>query len=265
MNSRELVLRTLEFRNTSGRVPRQLWSLPWACAKYPQMMEKLARDFVWDFDGPDVCYARAPQTRGDPYAIGEYVDEWGCVFTNVHGGVIGEVKAPLVVEDDWSDAGKVHIPEEFLSFDIAQVNASCAGKRDKFLMAGCCPRPFEQLQFIRGTANLYMDLLDPPPRMLAFLEEMHDFYCRLLRKWAQTDVDALNFMDDWGSQNDLLISPKLWERFFSAHVPGLHRHCARARQKDFYALGWEYPAHPAPSNRSGAGCHQHADFLHWRR
>ena len=178
------------------------------------MMAKLARDFVGDFDGPDVRYARAPQTRGDPYAIGEYVDEWGCVFTNVHGGVIGEVKAPLVVEDDWSDAGKVHIPEEFLSFDIAQVNASCAGKRDKFLMAGCCPRPFEQLQFIRGTANLYMDLLDPPLRMLAFLEEMHDFYCRLLRKWAQTDVDALNFMDDWGSQNDLLISPKLWERFF---------------------------------------------------
>lgn len=214
MDSRELVLRTLEFRNASGRVPRQLWTLPWACEKYPQTLEKLARDFVWDFDGPVVRYARLPQTQGDPYAIGEYVDEWGCTFTNVHGGVIGEVKAPLVGEDDWSDANRVHIPEEWLSFDVAQVNASCREKREKFLMAGCCPRPFEQLQFIRGTANLYMDLLDPPPRMLAFLEKMHDFYCRLLRKWAQTEVDALNFMDDWGSQNDLLISPALWDRYF---------------------------------------------------
>lgn len=30
MTSKELVLRTLEFRNTEGRAPRQLWTLPWA-------------------------------------------------------------------------------------------------------------------------------------------------------------------------------------------------------------------------------------------
>ena len=30
MTSKELVLRTLEFENTSGRVPRDLWVLPWA-------------------------------------------------------------------------------------------------------------------------------------------------------------------------------------------------------------------------------------------
>ena len=157
---------------------------------------------------------QTPLTKGDPYAIGEYTDEWGCLFTNIHGGIIGEVKQPLVQEDDWSDAGRVHIPEELLSFDIEQVNASCKEKADAFLMCGCCPRPFEQLQFIRGTANLYMDLMDPPPAMLDFMEKMHDFYCRLLTKWAQTDVDALNMMDDWGSQNDLLISPRLWEEMF---------------------------------------------------
>lgn len=126
MDSRELVLRTLEFRNASGRVPRQLWTLPWACEKYPQTLEKLARDFVWDFDGPTAHYARVPQTKGDPYAIGEYVDEWGCTFTNVHGGVIGEVKAPLVAADDWSDANRVHIPEEWLSFDVAQAAGKSA-------------------------------------------------------------------------------------------------------------------------------------------
>lgn len=179
------------------------------------MMERLARDFEWDFDGPDTVLKEQPSTKGDPYAVGEYVDEWGCIFTNIHRGVIGEVKQPIVEDDDWGDAGRIHIPEELLSFDVDQLNRSCEKKQDKFLMSGCCPRPFEQLQFIRGTADLYMDLMDPSPKMLEFMKRMHDFYSRLMEKWAKTDVDALNMMDDWGSQNDLLISPQLWDEYFA--------------------------------------------------
>ena len=214
MTSKERVLATLEFRNTADRVPRQLWSLPWAQVCYPDMMRRLEEEFEWDFSGPEAVLKERPKTKGDAYTPGEYVDEWGCVFTNIHKGVIGEVKQPIVVEEDWSDAGNVHIPEELLSFDIDQVNRSCQERQDKFLMSGCCPRPFEQLQFIRGTADLYMDLMDPPQELLEFMKRMHDYYCRLMTKWAKTDVDALNMMDDWGSQNDLLISPALWEEFF---------------------------------------------------
>ena len=214
MTSKERVLATLEFRNTADRVPRQLWSLPWAQDCYPDMMRRLEEEFEWDFSGPEAVLKERPKTKGDAYTPGEYVDEWGCVFTNIHKGVIGEVKQPIVVEEDWSDAGNVHIPEELLSFDIDQVNRSCQARQDKFLMSGCCPRPFEQLQFIRGTADLYMDLMDPPQELLEFMKRMHDYYCRLMTKWAKTDVDALNMMDDWGSQNDLLISPALWEEFF---------------------------------------------------
>lgn len=141
MTSKELVLRTLEFRNTEGRAPRQLWTLPWATEHYPDTMKQLEQEFVWDFDGPQAQYQAAAPTQGDPYAIGEYTDEWGCVFTNIHGGVIGEVKHPIVVDDDWADVGNVHIPKELLSFDVEQVNASCAEKKDKFLFGGCCPVP----------------------------------------------------------------------------------------------------------------------------
>ena len=214
MTSKERVLATLEFRNTADRVPRQLWSLPWAQDCYPDMMRRLEEEFEWDFSGPEAVLKERPKTKGDAYTPGEYVDEWGCVFTNIHKGVIGEVKQPIVVEEDWSDAGNVHIPEELLSFDIDQVNRSCQARQDKFLLSGCCPRPFEQLQFIRGPADLYMDLMDPPQELLEFMKRMHDYYCRLMTKWAKTDVDALNMMDDWGSQNDLLISPALWEEFF---------------------------------------------------
>jgi len=214
MTSKELVLSTLEFRNTSGRVPREIWILPWSETHSADMVRRMREEFVWDIVEPDVEYATPCLRKGDPYAAGEYTDEWGCVFTNIHPGLIGEVKKPLVLGEEWEDADKVHIPEELLSFDIGQVNESCREKKDFFLRAVCAPRPFEQLQFIRGTTELYMDLMDPPEGMLAFMEKMHDFYCRQVGKWAQTEVDCIFFQDDWGSQRDLLISPELWEKYF---------------------------------------------------
>ncbi len=214
MTSRELVLATLEFRNTDGRVPRDLWLLPWADQNYPGELQKIVGDFPSDFSGPETRWAQRPALEtGDPYEPGLYTDAWGCEFVNIHRGIIGEVKTPLLTTDDWSDTDKIHIPEEWLSFDTASVNDFCK-KSEKFITCGACPRPFEQLQFIRGTVNLYMDLMDPPRRMMDFMEKMHDFYCRLLTRWAQTEVNCLNFMDDWGSQQSLLISPAIWEQLF---------------------------------------------------
>ncbi len=77
------------------------------------------------------------------------------------------------------------------------------------MIGGPCPRPFEQMQFLRGTVNLYMDLMHPPPAMRHFMRQMHQFYCELLTLWCRTDVDAVRFMDDWGAQNSLLIKPVL--------------------------------------------------------
>lgn len=227
-SSKQLVLDTLNFKNTSGRVPRDLWVLPWADFTYPKQLKRLRKDFEWDITDAEIKYEKYPKTEGNAYEIGTFKDEWGCVFTNAQRGIIGEVKDPIVREDDWSDWEKnVHIPEELLSFDIERVNKKCK-KSDKFIKASCCPRPFEQLQFIRGTVNLYMDLMDPPKQMLEFMERMHDYYCRLLTKWAQTDVDALMYMDDWGSQQSLLINPELWKKYFKPmyrdYIDIAHKH-----------------------------------------
>lgn len=213
MTSRELVHATLEFRNTNGRVPRDLWYLPWAKIHHNDMLQKVYTEFPVDLAGPPVILKKQPITKGDPYAIGEYVDEWGCRFVNLQEGVIGEVKAPLVQGEEWEDADNVHIPVELLDFDVQQVNAFCKST-DKFVTGGCCPRPFEQLQFIRTSELLYMDLFDPCPNMLKFIQKMHTFYCDLMEKWAKTDVDGLNMMDDWGSQRSLLINPLLWDEIF---------------------------------------------------
>ena len=213
MTSRDLVLRTLNFQNAKNRVPRELWVLPWAEIHHPVELAEIQNAFEWDFGRPPLILEEQLVTKGDPFTVGEFVDEWGCVFTNVSQGIIGEVKTPIVGDADWDDAASVHIPDEYLTFDADVVNRFCS-ESDRFILANCCPRPFERLQFIRGTADLYMDLLTRPPKMMEFIRRMHEHDCRLFEKWARTDVDGLMFMDDWGSQNALLIHPDLWVELF---------------------------------------------------
>lgn len=213
MTSRELVYKTLEFRNTDNRVPRQMWLLPWAETNYGPMVDRIHKEFEDDIVTAPCILRTKTISKGDPYKIGEYTDEWGCRFNNIHEGIIGEVKEPLIQDEDWEDADHIHIPVEWLDFDVDAVNEFCRNT-DKFVLSGCCPRPFEQLQFIRTTEELYMDLMDPPENMKNFIQKMHSFYCELVEKWAKTDIDALFFMDDWGSQNSLLINPRLWDEIF---------------------------------------------------
>lgn len=213
MTSRELVYKTLEFENKEGRAPRQMWVLPWAEINHGTVLEKIHREFPDDIVSAPNLIPISPVSKGDPHIIGEYIDPWGCKFDNIQEGVIGEVKEPLVKDEEWQDVDNIHIPMEWLDFDVDTVNQFCRST-DKFVISGCCPRPFEQMQFIRTTEELYVDLMDMPSNMKKFMDKMHTFYCDLLEKWAKTEVDALNFMDDWGSQKSLLINPKMWDEYF---------------------------------------------------
>jgi hypothetical protein len=227
MEPRERVKRTLHF-DGPDRIPRQTWVLPWADIHFPAMVEKIRSDYPDDILASLPFYKTPLPVEGDRYEPGAYVDEWGCIFKNIQRGAIGEVKDPILKE--WSDLDRVHIPVERLSVDKDEVNAFCRST-DRYVQAGCVPRPFERLQFIRGTENLLLDLMDEPPELFTLLERIHEFYCKELALWAETEVDCLFFMDDWGSQNTMLVSPDLWRRIFKplyrdyaeiAHEKGKH-------------------------------------------
>lgn len=208
--SRRLVYQTLEFARPR-RIPRNPWTLPWADIHHPQELAQINRRFPSDIASAPAALRSPLRTQGSDTEIGSFVDDWGCTFTNLQRGVIGEVKQPLV--QTWADLAQVRPPVERLSVDVAQVNAFCRAE-DRFVLSGTCPRPFERLQFLRGSQNLYLDLAEETPEFFALLETVHQFFIRELELWAGTEVDGLNFMDDWGAQQRLLISPKQWRRIF---------------------------------------------------
>jgi uroporphyrinogen-III decarboxylase len=185
--------------------------LPWAEARYPDAVAQLERDYPADIVPIPLFCSEPVPGQGNAHAVGIFVDAWGCTFHNLQDGIIGEVKQPVV--QDWSDTKHVRFPRERLAVDREQVARFCE-TTERYVLAGTCPRPFERLQFLRGTENLYLDLGRPSAALRDFLKRLHAFYLEELTIWAQTDVDGLTFMDDWGSQHALLISPELWREMF---------------------------------------------------
>jgi hypothetical protein len=229
MTSRELVRRTLEF-DAPPSVPRQAWILPWAEQQHPEMVATLRREFPDDLMPSPALYHAPLPVVGSRYEKGIYVDEWGCRFENIHGGVIGIVRDPLI--RDWSDLDRFTVPESVLQVDRDAVNAFCAGT-DRFVLAGTLVRPFERLCFLRTMEQALVDLLKQPPEFGRLLRQVHDLYLRETEVWAGTDVDAIVLMDDWGAQTRMMVSPDLWRRTFK---PLYAEYCAIAHHRGKFAF-----------------------------
>lgn len=214
MTSRERVLKTLNF-DSPDRVPFDLWALAGVGLFRKDELQDMCRRFPGDMSGPRVKYGAAKRAKGtpNPTTLGEpYYDEWGCGWTLAEIGVCGEVKDPPL--DDWSRLASFTAPWELLNeADFSQTNASCAD-RTKFYKAGTGVRPFERMQFLRGSENLLLDLAYQPHELFVLRDLVHEYFLKEIELWAKTDVDAVGFMDDWGAQNSLLISPDLWRSFY---------------------------------------------------
>lgn len=206
VDSRERVRRTLEFQAVD-RAPRELWVLPGVHMSRPQ---EFAEKYPSDFTGPPARYGPGLLSRGVPGMVGQYTDEWGCTFTVAEAGVIGEVKEPILknLKDE------LHIPWEILeNADLTKVDRFCETST-KFVKAGTTVRPFERLQFLRGSENLLLDLAYDRPEFHSLKDKVHRFFVAEIEMWAATKVDAVSFMDDWGTQRSLLISPVIWREVF---------------------------------------------------
>lgn len=207
---REIVVKTLELQSPP-RVPRQLWLLPWAERTFPTELDAIREKYPDDLLRCPPFLSSPLRTSGEEHGVGYFVDEWGCRFENKQAGVIGEVKDPLL--KDWRDADALRLPAERLTVDTGKVDGFCR-EGDRFVYSWPSVNIFERLQFIRGPENLYVDLAERPDELFALIARLHAFFKQELELWASTDVDALFFADDWGSQRSLLISPSLWREVF---------------------------------------------------
>jgi len=211
MTSRERVVRALKFQNPD-RAPRQLWALPGVTMFRKEEYARLISRFPTDMTGPQNVYGASERARGPGAAGGDSIDAWGVVWSHGEPGVCGEVKQPILADE--SAIATYRLPWELLDkADWSAVEYQYS-RTSLFFSAGTEVRPFERLQFLRGTEATLIDLACGTPSVMTLLGQIHEYFVRELELWAKTPVDGVRFMDDWGSQTALLISPSLWRTIF---------------------------------------------------
>ena len=214
MTGRERVLRAVNFEGPD-RVPVDLWILPAARMRHGAQLEQLL-----DCHPRDIISVVGPcETGADPevYQEGTFVDFWGCTWTNINPGIVGEVKGEFLGEDEALAAYET--PLSFLE-------ASWAAERERLtrrvaearatgnFVIGGWMNPYERMQFLRGVENLYCDIALESDELFRLRQIVWDFYRAYIDRWMEQDTDAIVIGDDWGSQRSLLISPEAWRKVF---------------------------------------------------
>jgi len=230
VTGRERVIKALKF-DYPDRVPRDLWWLPAVEMTQKKELEELLEKFPIDFGIPKFKPGTGSSPRVPLPGGAKYVDEWGSVRYVGEDGVTGEVKEPVL--DNLSKIDKFSPPWDYLnSTDLSEVNRNCA-ESDKFMLSDICARPFERMQFVRGTENFFIDLAYGSKELFKLRDMIHEYNLRHIEMWLKTDVDGIFMMDDWGAQNSLLISPDLWRDFLK---PLYKDYCNLIHQRNKYVF-----------------------------
>lgn len=101
------------------------------------------------------------------------------------------------------------------------------------------------MQFLRGTEELYCDIALEEEELDRMTEIIMDFMRVYVDAWAEMDVDAIPFGDDWGTQISLLISPAVWvKRFKPLYQELIDKIHAAGKRVFFHSDGYIFDLYP---------------------
>ncbi len=236
MNSRERVTRAVEFSGPA-RIPMWHGVLPAAFEAHGQALVDLLNEFPDDFRGQWTL--PRPEDRSQLYTRGTHTDEWGCVWHNEHPGMLGIcVGHPL---EDWSNWSSYEFPELASKQYLEGLHKRLQESHELYVF-GFGTNIFERMQWLRGYENLLCDVTLRSGEAYDLRDAYVEWAVEHAAQSAATDVDAMHFSDDWGTQSSLIISPDSWREFF----------------KPAYAKMFE------PAKAAGKHIHFHSDGFTWK-
>ena len=117
------------------------------------------------------------------------------------------------------DVEKLRAPDPKLYADKARaaLRDLTPEQRTKYRFIATAFGIWERIQQFRGTENIFMDLIEHPDAVHHMLELSADFWVAYVEELASEkgELDALYMFDDWGTQQDVMISPAMWRQFFA--------------------------------------------------
>jgi uroporphyrinogen decarboxylase len=183
------------------------------------------------------------QTNGeklDPVRLmlqeARWTDEWGIRWGHAAGGMgAHQIDQPI---KDWSQLDNYlanHFPDPNAPGRMDAAAALLRDYRNKNYCIGALPLTIKARIFsLRGTENGLMDLVANEAEMRRLADAVCEYSLAMVRRWAEVGVDAVFAMDDWGSQQALLISPALWRSFFKPYYKAVFDEIHKLGMQAFY-------------------------------
>ena len=125
---------------------------------------------------------------------------------------MGQPKCPPIRE--YEDLKTYAFPDPMAEGRMASVRQMRQRYPDKYLIASLGISGFNLVTFLRGFEETLVDLYTEPEQILRLTDQVMDFECGIIRRFAREGADAAGFGDDWGTQSTLMISPELWRTCF---------------------------------------------------
>jgi len=142
--------------------------------------------------------------------------DWGYAFSRIDGDTttMGQVtEHPLQSHGDILDWQPPKLAGEDRFEGVAE-KVKEYKEADLFIFGGVGSFIFERLHYLVGMEELFALLYDDPELFRTLGDQVADFNCELIHRYANAGVDGVWGGDDWGLQDRLMISPSMWRAFF---------------------------------------------------
>lgn len=220
-NSRERVKKAIEFQHPD-RVPISHAVLPAAQLKYGDQLSEILSEFRDDF-GWDYLDDLPIENYPALYKKGKQEDSFGTVWSVKQNGICGiPIEHPIkdlnkFREYQWPDVFSAGQP------DYRQYSGHMVDGKGEWYPRGAWITYFEQMQQLIGMEKFFMEIASETDDLISFMDRMLAFNLAWIEKWIRLDYDGIQFADDWGGQNSLLIKPSTWRRLFKPRYEQMFR------------------------------------------
>ncbi|MCL2698999.1 MAG: hypothetical protein FWE68_01675 [Defluviitaleaceae bacterium] len=194
------------------------------------------------FDKPERVPINAeynPPYRGASDAFGvtyKYSgdNEWGYGIVKAENDKTnGQVKLHPVKTVEGYDNYKPPALSFEKNFAGLKEQASEIKAQDKFVFGLTGSILFERMHFIRGYSELMEDMYMEEERFNNLARLITEYQETVIHAYADAGVDAIWGGDDWGLQDRLMISPKMWRKLFKPWYARIFG-AAKKRNLKFY-------------------------------
>lgn len=160
---------------------------------------------------------------------GNVISEWGYKWIRSGDGTMGQPEKPVL--PSWEDVEKYQLPGLNVDKRLSGFKDFEKKARGYYTMPLLVITGFTTYCFLRGFENAMIDFIEEPDKAKYLLGKLFSFERELMTLAAEVGFDGFHLGDDWGTQENLLISPDIWREIFKpmykahidhAHALGLH-------------------------------------------